>query len=355
MTGKDSELRYDSTVLPRILSLHPALDLNPLWCTRAESILCHDPEFFQRTRAARLWRLVSAARRGRYDVCVFAPEIDRWFLFLALLLLRKVSVASVVAESYLAFGVPGWRSRRRIRSYRALLSRACLVTVQSRFEVPLYASHFGDRVRCRFVPWYSAEPVTPLSPRAWRRRWRDGYVLCAGHYRDLATFVEAARDLPRRVVVACGREDADALGQLPQGVEVLVGLPVDRYRALFDDAAVVVLPFMRSCMLRSLGHIAYMTAARRAVPVITTETPHLSDYVLPGREVLTVAPEDPAALRETLTAVLKHPALAWRVARAARQGSRRRFTPAEHVTTLLREVDDAWRARSRDRHTVHQR
>jgi glycosyltransferase involved in cell wall biosynthesis len=328
---------------PRILSVHH-LDDTASWASRTGDIRNYDPQFFGRSVLRRLWTLRRAYRSERYDVTVFSPTLHRGFILAALLMARRYRAMTVLAESYLAFGTPGFRARRRLRAYRFLLRFADLVTAQSTFERSLYEQAFGPDIRCRFVPWYSREPYRAIRRSEWKRRWRGGVVLCPGRYRDVSTFVEAVRGLPCRAVIACGDDDVARLSRisLPDNVEIRVGLELAHYRALFDQAALVVLPFFEDQLLRSLGHVAYFAAAARAVPVLTSRTPHLADYVVADDEVVTFRAGDAEELRAGLRSLLENPRQAWSLARRARRGARTRYTAERHVTTLLGEIDQLW-------------
>lgn len=354
----------------RILSLHPHLDGNPLWASRTTDIRTYDPKFFGRSVLRRLWTLRRAFRNGHYDATVFSPVFNRGFVLAAALVARRYRALTVFAESYLAFGTAGWRARRRLGAYRFLLRFADLVTAQSTFERGLYEQAFGTRVRCRFVPWYSAEPSRPIRHSQWVERWRNAVVLCPGRYRDVTTFVDAVRGLRCHAVIACGRDDLSHLVDLPvqrgarhfqlaldhhedpdqkldlddgrgdgQNVEVHVGLSYPEYLALFERAAIVVLPFHESRTLRSLGHVAYFAAAIRAVPLLTTPTPHLADYAVSADEIMTFKAGDARDLRAKIERLLADPRAAWRLARRARRGARGRFTAQRHIATLLQEID----------------
>lgn len=338
-----------STPFPRILSLQPHLHGNSLWAGRTRDIRSYDPQFFRRSPLRRLWTLRRIYRSEPYDVTVFSPSLHRGFVLVAAMLARLYRNQTVLAESYLAFGISGLMAERRMRAYRFLLRFADLVTAQSTFERALYERAFGLGVRCRFVPWYAAPEIyKPIRHSAWRARWREAVVLCPGHYRDLITFVEAVRGLPCRAHIVCGRADLETLARVPvpENVEIETGLGSQEYRARFDRAAVVVLPFAERHTLRSLGHMAYFAAAVRSVPVVTSGTPHLADY-FEDDEVLLFRAGDAAQLRDKLITLLDNPRKAWLLARRARRGARARYSAERHIATLLDEIDQLWTERAR--------
>jgi glycosyltransferase involved in cell wall biosynthesis len=335
-------------VPPRILSLHPKLDAHPLWAARTTPVTALDAGFYTRPAAA---RLLALAREGAgFDACVFSSGLDKRFLLLATHLTRRLHGAlNVQTEAYLAFDTPDAETaetRRRLRHYRVLFSATDLVTVQASFEPELYARHVGGGTVYRWVPWYHYGEARPVSPRHWERRWREGPVLCPGSHRDLDTFAAAVQGLDRRCVVVMRGADVHRNPRLPAAIEARVDLPREEYWALFEQAAAVVLPFQADQALRSLGHIAYFAAAVRKVPVLTSRTPHLADYVREDREVLCCRPEDPRDLRLQLARLLADRALAGRLARAARRRTLREFSMERHVAVLLSAIDEALRGRA---------
>jgi len=337
-----------STFSPRILSLLPHLHGENLWAVRTRDVRSYDPQFFRRSPMRRLWTLRRIYRSEPYDVTVFSPSLHRGFVLFAAMLARHHGNKTVFAESYLAFGISGWKAKRRMGAYRFLLRFADLVTAQSTFERALYERTFGPGVRCRFVPWYAAtDTYQPIRRSAWRARWRDAVVLCPGHYRDLVTFVEAVRGLPCRAHIVCGRGDLEALARvaLPENVKVETGLTYREYNTRFDRAAIVVLPFAQGHPLRSLGHMAYFAATVRSVPVLTSATAHLADYV-EDDEVLRFRAGGVAELRDKLSALLDNPRQARLLARSARRGARARYSAERHIAALLDEIDQLWSERA---------
>jgi glycosyltransferase involved in cell wall biosynthesis len=332
---------------PRILSLHPHLDGKALWSQRTRDVRSYDPEFFRRSPVRRLWTLRRIYRADPSDVTVFSASLHRGFVLFAAMLARHYRNQTVFAESYLDFDTSRSKGRWRIRAYRFLLRFADLVTAQSTFERVLYERVFGGRVRCRFVPWYAGpETCRPIRRSAWRARWREAVVLCPGRYRDLLTFVEAVRGMPCRALIVCGPADLETLARvpLPDNVEVETSLSITEYGARFDRAAVVVLPFAAGHTLRSLGHVAYFAATVRSVPVLSSATPHLADYVKEN-EVLLFRAGDVAHLRDKLAVLLNNPGKAWLLARSARKGARGRYSAERHITALLDEIGQLWSAR----------
>ena len=328
---------------PRILSLHARLDPHPVWAARTTPVTALDPAFYSRSTGERL-ELLARAGSG-YEVCVFSSRLDKSFVFLATHLTRRLHGAlNVQVESYLAFAAADaetMKSRRRIGRYRLLLSATDLVTVQSSFEPETYTRRLGGRTVYRPVPWHYYGEARPVSPRGWERRWREGLVLCPGSHRDFDTFAAAVQGLDRRCLVVMRGEDAR--GSLPPAtVEVRVDVPREEYWALFDQAAVVVLPFHSDRYLRSLGHIAYFAAAVRKVPVLTSRTPHLADYARENVEVACCRPEDAPDLGHQLKRLLTDRTLARALARAARRRTLREFSLDRHVRSLLDGIDEAY-------------
>jgi len=151
-------------------------------------------------------------------------------------------------------------------------------------------------------------------------------------------------DAPHLVVVGDGPEEP-ALRRLAQDAAVpvhFVGhrLDVDCWLAL---AAVVAIPSRRE----AFGRVTLEAMAARR-PVVASRVGGIVDAIADGETGLLVPPDDPAALGAALRAVLEEPALAGRLAAAARRRYERGHT-MDHMAASWRL---AWE-RTRQAQPVH--
>jgi len=164
-------------------------------------------------------------------------------------------------------------------------------------------------------------------------RERDGHVLTVGRdlARDYATFVRALEGLPVRGIVVAKAENVRGL-DMPPNVEVRLNISPAEVSELYAGASCVVVPTRPDTDPRGTensGTIALLEAMACARPTVATDRLYLRDYVHDDATTV-VAPQDPAALRAAIEAVLGDGERA-----AAMGAAARGHVEAEHTTSLL--------------------
>jgi glycosyltransferase involved in cell wall biosynthesis len=146
----------------------------------------------------------------------------------------------------------------------------------------------------------------------------DSYILAAGldRGRDYRTFMTAVRELDYPVKLVCPKALLRGL-TIPRNVELLGLVEKARYRALLQDAAVVVVPVTPSVSYPT-GQTVLLDAMSCGVPTVVTRTSALADYVRHAENTWTVPGEDPDALRGGIERVLGDPTLAATIAAGGR-------------------------------------
>jgi hypothetical protein len=213
--------------------------------------------------------------------------------------------------------VDRWATRRALRFGQVLTAR----------EREAYAEAYGMAPeRFVLVPWpRRTEPV----PGAGAKPAAPDLVVCGGRaFCDWPTLFAAARGSSWRLTVVCTAADLAEVQRLnrPAVAKVRCDLPPEEWLALLVGAAVAVVCVHEAGV--SQCHVRIQQANDAAVPVVATATASLDGYVLPGETALTVAPEEPAALREAVDRVLAEPALRARLRDRAAEHSREWAGPA---------------------------
>lgn len=180
---------------------------------------------------------------------------------------------------------------------------------------------------------YNALPDPPVAPLPCPLE--PPMLLCVGRLTEQKGFDLVIRALPRilaqaptaRVVIAGHGSDEAALRQLAmaEGVEEQVEFvgPLSHegvYR-LMNRATLVLMP----SRYEPFGLVA-LEAAQMARPVVASRVDGLAEVVSDGETGLLIPPEDPDALAEAVLTLLRDPALAERVGRAAQQRAADRFS-----------------------------
>ena len=172
-----------------------------------------------------------------------------------------------------------------------------------------------------------------------------GAVLSAGRdaARDYRTLFLAAKALQPPVRVICSPRNV-AGEAVPPGVTIRFDVPETALRDEYSAARSVAVPTLgdRSAAGSDCsGTLVLLDALAMGRPAVITERRSVADYVTPGRETLTVPPEDPTALGEALGRLDGDPTAAGEMARAGRERVLGALTTqhfAARLAALLHEV-----------------
>lgn len=169
----------------------------------------------------------------------------------------------------------------------------------------------------------------------------DMIFACGMESRDYDTLIAACGHLPQRLVIlASGMMAADSAGvearaaALGARVTVLQRIPFAAVRALYAEAALVVVPLHPAGYGAGVNGIVEAMAMGRAV--IATNSPGIAEYLDPAG-IVGVAPYDPQALAEAIGALLAQPQ------RLAAMGAHNRAVvearyPIEHYVQAMVEL-----------------
>jgi glycosyltransferase involved in cell wall biosynthesis len=155
--------------------------------------------------------------------------------------------------------------------------------------------------------------------------------------------VRAVEGLDAKVVVLGHPRNLAGIS-IPPHVEVRSGVSWAELRLLYAGAACVVLPLRGPGYRQGTegsGLTALLEAMASGRAVVATDRPVLQDYAQVGESCLFVPPEDPAALRHSIEAVLEDRQLAEHLGARGRELVEERFTSralAGRLAGLLREI-----------------
>jgi len=194
--------------------------------------------------------------------------------------------------------------------------------------------------------WTYPHPGPELLAR-WMRELGEGFFLFVGvlrYYKGLHTLLEAAQGLRGQVVIAGDGPEAAALRQQAQDR----GLTNVRFLGHVSDEDKMALlllsrAFVFPSHLRSEAFgMSLVEAAMSGRPMVSCDIGSGTSFInLHGQTGLTVAPEQPQALREAMHRLLDEPQMAASMGRAARQRFETMFTGrrmAQAYHAVYREV-----------------
>jgi glycosyltransferase involved in cell wall biosynthesis len=151
---------------------------------------------------------------------------------------------------------------------------------------------------------------------------RERLVIAIGRdlARDYATLVEAVRTLDTRVVFVVLRRNLEGIA-VPPNVEVRERIPYADLRELYRRACVAVVA-LRGAEFpygsEGSGVSAMLEAQASGTALVASDRPIVRDYLRDGETGLLVPPEDPGALRESISRLLDDAELARRLGDAGR-------------------------------------
>ncbi|NPD17227.1 hypothetical protein HOY34_18720 [Xinfangfangia sp. D13-10-4-6] len=221
-----------------------------------------------------------------------------------------------------AFNFTDLPQGRKLRAYRAALSRVDEFVIFSNFERDLYSRHFGlESQRFSFLPWAMQAPQPGPVESPFDRPW---LVALGGEGRDYQTLLAAARLRPDLRLVVIARPYNLAGLDLPPNVRAFTNLPAPQAWGLVAGAAGMLLPLREGRTPN--GHITLVGAQLLGVPLAITDSLGVRDYVDETNSLL-LPPSDTGVLAEAMDQLsAAGPAVAALAARA-QQTARVRSNP----------------------------
>lgn len=170
--------------------------------------------------------------------------------------------------------------------------------VWSKEEVDNYSSEFGISKE-KFVFLFHHESID-----GYEFKVKNGdYIFAGGNSsRDYRTLIESVGNLNVNVKIALTDYNLIKDVQIPANIEILSPDPKE-FRALMAGSRAVIVPLKKG-LLQSAGQQTYLNAMIMKKPVIVTDAPGVRDYIKHSETGLVIPPEDTAAMKNMILAVL---------------------------------------------------
>lgn len=223
----------------------------------------------------------------------------------------------------------------RQRYFRVVMAFADLVLCHSQLEIDALRARFaGSHARFTWLPYGlyvgGRESVSSV-PRD------PPYLFAAGRSgRDYRTLIDAVRDTPFALRIACDRSEALAHIEIPANVTVLRACYGADYIGELAGASAVVVPLAVDDI--SAGQMVMLQAMAFGKPVVVTRTPTIAEYASDGHEVVMVPRGDASALRASIDALMRSPERLAAIGDAGRERYERSFTMRAYVRNVLDAV-----------------
>jgi glycosyltransferase involved in cell wall biosynthesis len=305
------------------------------------------PAFFARLPAV----VLREGRRFRPDIVIAQSPYEAVASLPALRLLRPRPklLVELHGDPRIAARLYGSAFRRLYALPADLAANAGLRSADATRAISSYTAAIAREVTGRepaavFPTYFDLESFLRDPPRRLPDQPQAAWVGALQRTKDPALLARAWRlvfpRIPdaRLVIVGRGplRAEVEALAlEFPQTVKAIPWLSPPELARLIDDSTMLTL----TSKSEGLGRVI-LEAFARGRPVVATDVGGVSDIVVPDRNGLLVAPEDPEALAAAMARVLGDRPFADRLGHAAaRDAERLRWTPERYADTLRELVD----------------
>ena len=313
---------------PRRILTNMSFWQSPTWLARTESIYDltdgADPE--PRGWWSVAWELFR--RRRAYDLVV-TEGVRESFAYAWLCRWSRKNPIHIMTEVFIdPPGRQGWLWKTKNRFYRRLATRAAGIITNSAAEVDTIAERYAyPREKLVFVPLNTniADPHLVAS--------HNGTILSAGRtQRDYALLLKAAREVPAKITIICGKDDIPDANP-PPNVTIIREIDRDTYLDHLRNAMIVCLPLQRTP--RSTGQVVVLEAMAYGKPVVATRAPGTIDYLVDHVNGRLVPPDDATALASVLRELIEQPGQRDRLGRQALHDILDRYLFEHHAELKL--------------------
>lgn len=232
-------------------------------------------------------------------------------------------------------------NRARLFYYRFVMRKVSCAICHSSLEVERYRKVFaGCGTEFVFVPWgtyvpspaeISAEPAPPRPEIELPR------IVTAGRSgRDYPTLVAAVGRLPCKLTIICNEQSALGGIAASEQVEILTNVFGADYLSHLFRADIVVVPLQVDDI--SAGQMVLIQAMAYGRPLVVTDTPTITDYLINNDTALLVPRGDAHAMEAAIRRFLDDPAAATAMGQRAQAKYASHFSTEKHVQALIRAV-----------------
>jgi len=263
------------------------------------------------------WRLFRLSKR--YNVVLTGSDRVGLFFAVAQRIFRRRRVPHIFLDFLI--NISGGKFERAIRRlfYRLAVDGASYTLVQRTCEVAAYSRALNLPVsKFFFAPYHATVFDAGLEVRS------DGYIFAGGDSdRDYPLLIEAARELPYRVIIAALRRDHFANIRIPDNVEIVTVRGIE-FLDLTARASLVVVP-LKKLPQHVGGEQTYANAMTMGKATIVTDL-DASDYIQDEKTGILTAAGDVAALRQAIEKVMEDHEFARALGQRAK-GASAKFAP----------------------------
>ena len=171
---------------------------------------------------------------------------------------------------------------------RLVLPSVDLFVTHSNYERQLLSEKYGIPIeKILFTHWAVAPPELGRNKVDYVSD-EENFVCCIGrNNRDLKTFLEAVRKTGIRAVLICRANQVDEL-DIPESVVLRTDVSLAECEGVMEKAMASIIPLIDNST--GAGHMTIVTSLHYGTPVIATNSPVLTDYIIEGKTGSLVEP-----------------------------------------------------------------
>lgn len=194
-----------------------------------------------------------------------------------------------------------------LRLARRVLPSVDVFVTHSSYERRLLSEKYGIPIeKILFTHWAVAPPEAGRSRIDYFTK-EDEFVCCIGrNNRDLKTFLDAVGKTGVRAVLICPADQVEAL-DIPETVVLRSDVSLDECEEVMEKAMASVIPLIDDST--GAGHMTIVISLHYGTPVIATDSPVLTDYVIEGETGYFVEPKSSDDLARTIQLLRDDPGL----------------------------------------------
>lgn len=331
-------MRVKELVFPMILTNHPGQDVSPTW----KSYTDYKPTPSSSYLAAIRYALELYRVRKNYECVILgAWKTDFCFAMLqAILPFKRVPCILIDCIWYESKN----KIKQNIKKFFLKLLDAGVdkYVVWARREIKEYSKTFGIKSdKFIFIPYHTTLDNYKLDVN------EGDYVFSGGNFgRDYVTLIEAVRDIPVNVEIACTRPEIFEAMLIPKNVSIKGYTHEDFLKKMANCRINVV--SLDTNLLHSGGQQTFLNSMFLGKPTIVNDPDGASDYIIHGEDGLLVPPKDPQALRDAIIMLLKNPNFAKKIGDRAKEKAKH-YSTEDHFKKIISLADEIIKKREQSK------
>lgn len=289
-----------------ILTVNVDFSYNSDWNKKARHITEYDKKWNNRNIISKVLKLLMVSKN--FNTIIFNHDVKLAFIFslLHLIYLGRSKLKKIIFITLLIdISIFSYKNIHQYIFYYIFVRLQNKIIVHTSEEINIYKKAFkiGSQGKFIFIPYFYYQDNYIV-----KNTVKKSYIICAGNFRDIETFVKSITYLNSYSgIVIAGEGDRQRWEDHDEKlITILFNQPYNNYKKLIAEAVLLVVPIDNKKLKRSLGIIATFQAVSLDIPVIAADSFHLIDY-FNNHEIQYYKSRNFKSLANTIEDVMKYP------------------------------------------------